>query len=108
MTLRLAASPDEIASAYAVRASVRPATAAERLDCDRSQVYRLVRAREIEGHRIGKRGLRIYIDSLEAYRRRRATGAPPAPEAKKRPQRRGAAYHEMVAYLRGRGLLAKA
>lgn len=105
MTLRLAQPPDEIAAAFAVRASVRPATAAERLDCDRSQVYRLVRARELEAHSIGKRGLRIYTDSLEAYRRRHAQGAPaPAPVRKRQPIK-GAAYYEMIASLRRRGVL---
>lgn len=48
-----------------------------------SQVRRLVAAGELEGHRIGKRGIRIYEDSLDEYRRRNATG--PGPSAKTPP-----------------------
>lgn len=49
------------------RPSVRIATAAQIIDVDIATAYRLAYAGVIEGHRIGKRGIRIFLDSLRAY-----------------------------------------
>lgn len=104
MTARVATSPDEIDAAMrAVRRSVRPATAAEMLDCDRSQVYKLIKGRELETHGLGKRGVRIYLDSIEAYRERKA-GRGPSP-APRKAQKLGAEFYENCARLRALGLM---
>lgn len=103
MTLRLAASAEEIAMAARLRPSVRPATAASLLDCDRSQVYKLIKSQELETHGLGKRGVRIYVDSIEGYRERRAGVAPKL--LAKRPKKLGAEHHEACAHLRALGLL---
>lgn len=55
-----------------VRRSARVSTVARLLDCDESQVRRLVRAGTLEAHRIGKRGLRIFLDSVTTYQEARA------------------------------------
>lgn len=56
------------------------------LDCDHSQVRRLVREGALESFTIGKRGVRIYLDSVAAYqvRQARATTGRPAAEGKAR------------------------
>jgi excisionase family DNA binding protein len=55
-----------------VRSSARVATVAKLLDCDQSQVRRFVRDGVLEAHRVGKRGLRIFLDSVAAYQEARA------------------------------------
>jgi excisionase family DNA binding protein len=54
------------------RVSVRVERICTLLDCNSSQVYRMIAAGEIEAHGIGTRGVRVYLDSLEAYRARRS------------------------------------
>lgn len=58
-----------------VRASARVATIAAELDMDPSQVRRLIAAGELDSYRSGKRGIRIYRDSVEAYQLRRTRPA---------------------------------
>jgi excisionase family DNA binding protein len=57
-------------ASQAERASGRIKRIAALLDCDESQVRRLISAGELEAHGIGRRGVRVYLDSLEAYRLR--------------------------------------
>ena len=104
-TLRLAADPAEAAAVSRLRDSVRLKTAAAALDCDPSHIRQLLGAGDLEGHRIGKRGIRIYVDSIEAYqagrpicltKKGRAKAPPPKP-------RQSAAYREAVAFLRRAG-----
>jgi hypothetical protein len=93
-----------------VRPSVRVRTAAERLDMDESQVRKLVKAGDLEGHLIGKRGVRVYVDSIEAYQLSRPIGGNPAPQAQPEPRRKrrvSAAHREAITYLRRLGLLSK-
>lgn len=104
MTARPAMRPDEIAAAaQSLRRSVRPLTAAGLLDCDRSRVYKLIKAGDLETHGLGKRGVRIYVDSIEAYRARKpGAKAPAVPE---KPKTLGPEYYETCARLRALGLL---
>lgn len=100
MTLRPAADP-ELAIPRA-RASVRIATAARLLDCDDSTIRRLVRSGALDAHRLGKRGLRVYVDAIETYQRQHgaaiaAPAAPPRPPLTR-------AHHEAVAYLQKYGI----
>jgi len=85
-----------------LRRSVRVVRVAEALDMPASQVRRLVAAGELEGHRVGKRGIRIYEDSLDEYRRRNATGPGPATTRPPPPRRQSgptAAAREAMAAL---------
>jgi excisionase family DNA binding protein len=89
-----------------VRRSARVSTVARLLDCDESQVRRLVRAGTLEAHRIGKRGLRIFLDSVATYQEARAE--PSAQSLVMTRQRRAAArssHIAAIAKLRARGLL---
>lgn len=62
-----------------VRRSLRVAKVADLLDTEPSQIRKLLKAGELDGHRIGKRGLRVYVDSIEAYQQRNQVGAAAAP-----------------------------
>lgn len=85
-----------------VRRSVRVRTVAEILDCDESQVRRLVAERALEAHPFGKRGIRVYLDSVTDYQLR---GAKPKERAK-RPTPAGRRAHlHAVAELRAKGIL---
>ena len=103
---RLASTPAEIAAAAASRPSWRVKRVSAELDCDGHTVRDLVRDGHLEAHRIGKRGLRIFADSVRAYQERmrvprRGPGAPPAPPA---PVFSSQSHREAVAYLRKLGI----
>lgn len=106
MTLRLATIDDQ---PPALRASKRIAWVAAALDCDEKQIRALIDSGELEGHGIGKRGVRVYLDSVTAYQERNARQAksPTNPEVKP-PRRRApasqAAHNSAMAYLRRHGL----
>jgi excisionase family DNA binding protein len=82
------------------------------LECDPSDVRRLLDSGEIEGHRIGKRGVRVYLDSVAAYqareaRRARVTRAPvpdAPPPPRLMPRASQAAHKAAVAALRAAGI----
>ncbi len=93
-----------------VRASARVATIAAELDTDPSQVRRLIDAGEFEAHTIGKRGVRIYRDSVEAYQRRQARAGKakchPVPPARTTPTAASrAAIRAAIATLQKAGVL---
>jgi hypothetical protein len=54
------------------RPSARIGKVAELLDCDPSDVRRMLRTGELEGHCKGIRGKRVYLDSVAAYQDARA------------------------------------
>jgi excisionase family DNA binding protein len=51
----------------APRPSAKVKAVAGILDCDDSTVRRLVRDGQLEAHRTGKRGIRVYLDSIATY-----------------------------------------
>lgn len=104
--LRLATDPALAEEIPGLRSSVRLKTAAAALDCDPSHVRQLLAAGQIEGHRLGKRGVRVYCDSIAAYQEGRPLDTTPAgkPKAPARP-RLGAEYREALAVLRELGAL---
>lgn len=83
MTVRATFPADEAA---APRRSARVATVAELLDCDPSDVRRMLRDGELEGHGKGIRGKRVYLDSVAAYQEAR-TIEPKMPKNRLRAQR---------------------
>lgn len=92
------------------RLSVRAERVAAMLDCDRSQVYRLITDGELEAHGIGERGVRVYLDSVQSYRDRhrivpagRTKKAKPKPEKLTSPASK-AAQSAALASLRAEGL----
>lgn len=104
MTVRLAHQPllrDAI--------SVREAAAA--MGDDPATVRRLLKAGLLEGYESGqgtkRPRLRIYVDSIAEYRRRRAIGAAndDTPPRRREPVDPGPAHREALAFLKARGLL---
>lgn len=94
-----------------VRPSARVKRIAELLDLDHSQVRRMVEAGQLEAHRVGKRGIRIYLDSVEHWQEThpvtpRTTAVSTAPPVVQRmsPATR-AAHRQAIASLRRAGLL---
>lgn len=101
MTAR-ATLPVDPAALSSVRPSARVRTVADILDCDESQVRRLILAKKLETHGLGKRGLRVYLDSVRDYQ----AGKEPAPKPKSVPSKAGRAAHlHAMAELRARGIV---
>ena len=94
-------------SLHGLERSIRVSTAAFMLDADESHVRKLLKAGELEGHRFGKRGVRIFVASIEAYRERnRIAPSQPAPMLRpKKHVRPNAAHLEALATLREWGVL---
>lgn len=95
----------------APRASARVGAVAAMLDCADSQIRRLVQAGALEAFTIGKRGVRIYLDSVAAYQERQAqpeAGRAPGRRRTAAPDRRQAstaAHNSSEAELRAAGYL---
>lgn len=91
------------------RPSARVATVAELLDCDPGDIRRLIREGELETHGKGKRGLRIYLDSVRDYQVRRVRRARPRSPSAGAPHRRGpastSAHLAAMASLRAKGIV---
>lgn len=106
MSPRQVSTPDD-----SIRQSRRVATVAAALDLDESQVRRLVDEGELEAHGVGKRGLRIYLDSIQAYQERHqrpprtALGAQPSKPAQVRRSASTRAHRAAMAALRADGIL---
>jgi excisionase family DNA binding protein len=52
------------------RKSIRIREVAKLFDCDEGQVRRLIKQGALEAHTVGKRGKRVYLDSVSAYQAR--------------------------------------
>jgi excisionase family DNA binding protein len=91
------------------RQSVKVATVAAMLECDDSTVRRLVRDGQLQAHRTGKRGIRVYLDGVATYQA--AHDVIPLPRngreiRAKRAQRTRAKTTASMAVLRDLGLVA--
>lgn len=92
-------------AALGIRPSARVKTAAALLDCDESHIRLMLKSGQLEGHRIGVRGVRVYVDSIAALQAGRpieATGAIPKLD---RPRVMPAADDKNILYLKKIGLL---
>lgn len=89
-----------------VRESIRVRTVCDMLDMHRSQVYRACDAGDFEWHGVGRRGRRIYKDSVLAYQRRR-NGAPASapPAAPKKIRVKNPGHNAAMDFLKDKGLL---
>ncbi|WP_081504514.1 helix-turn-helix domain-containing protein [Magnetospirillum molischianum] len=110
--LRLASDPADTDSQPLDR-SITVKDAAALLGCDDSTVRRLLEAGEFEGHRIGvkKRGVRIYLSSVQMYRERNALAKQPknrSSESTRSPPHRSPAttaeHKEAMAFLKSIGV----
>jgi excisionase family DNA binding protein len=89
-----------------VRESARVATVAHLLDCDQSTVRRMVASGSFETHQVGKRGIRIFLDSVAEYQAAKSKLATPRmdnPQVRARAPR--AAHATALAALRESGIL---
>lgn len=104
MTVRATFTDAEAASP---RPSARVARVAEMLDCDPSDVRRMLRTGELQGHGKGIRGKRVYLDSVAAYQDAR-TIVPETPKNRLRAQRSAvsrASHAASVEALRKSGII---
>jgi excisionase family DNA binding protein len=92
-----------------VRPSARVGTVARLLDDDPSQIRRMIRRGQLEAHREGKRGVRVYLDSVEAWQKANSicpVSAPVAPAAPAEPSRASRAAHgQAMTHLRALGVV---
>ena len=89
-----------------VRPSARVSKIAELLDCDETQVRRLVSSGQLQSHRIGKRGLRIYLDSVVEYQEWRTNSLNPRSEERKAARSMVRSSHKAaIDKLKRRGLM---
>lgn len=105
--LRPAFDPRDAEALMGLRRSMRVARVAEALDIDPAAVRQMVHDGILEGFRSGKRGIRVYQDSVEEYCRQRRLGKPadhPTPAPKKRRSGPTAATREAMAALREMGV----
>jgi hypothetical protein len=96
--------------ATAPRPSARVARVAELLDCDAGDVRRLIRSGELETHGKGKRGVRVFLDSVRDYQDRQTKPMPDRADAViHRPKARSAAstaaHRAAMAGLAAKGLV---
>ena len=89
--------------------------AAALLSMPRSEVYAAVHGGDLQGHRIGKRGVRVYLRSIAEYQRQRAipagkrkrdstpVAATPVPKAAKPT----AGHREALAFLHTLGVVSE-
>jgi excisionase family DNA binding protein len=97
---------DSISPQAAVRRSARVSVVAQLLDCDDSRVRRLIKTGALEAHRVGKRGVRVFLDSVSGYQEARSHYVPQQKElARKRRSTRRASHVAALSTLRERGLL---
>ncbi|QCO14040.1 DNA-binding protein [Azospirillum brasilense] len=85
--------------------------AAKVMGADESTIRKLVVSGELLGYRLGKRGVRIYVSSIQDYQERRAiisTGERKAKAPLPKPRRRNdAAHKEALAGLAALGIIFK-
>lgn len=96
--------------ASAPRPSAKVATVARDLDLHPSQVRRLVADGELEAHGHGKRGKRVYLDSVRDYQDRQTKAVERLPgavihKAKTRAPASSAAFRAAMAGLEAKGLV---
>ncbi|MBI1209550.1 MAG: helix-turn-helix domain-containing protein [Azospirillum sp.] len=103
MSARLAVQVDPLLPP--LERSVRVDVAAEILDCSACQVRKLIRRGDLTAHRVGTRGIRVLLSSIDRYRAAMTltpagkAGPPPSP-----PQPPSPAHFEAVAYLQSLGI----
>lgn len=92
-----------------VRASARVAAVARLLDCHPTDIRRLVDTGDLEAHRKGVRGIRVFLDSVQHYQERRAClpkaarrAGSPKPAKKQAPT---AGYRAALTDLKAKGLI---
>ena len=96
------------ASVY-VRSSARVVAVAKLLDCHPTDIRRLVDTGELEAHRKGVRGIRVFLDSVQQYQQRRTclpkTARRTASPVHPKKQAPTVAYRTALTDLKAKGLI---
>jgi hypothetical protein len=87
-----------------IRRSAKIATVAAMMDCDVTDIYRMIKKGELETHGKGKRGIRVFLDSVARYQERQ-TKTVRDKLVPRRARAPGAAHRSAVAGLKAKGLL---
>ncbi|MFD1627583.1 helix-turn-helix domain-containing protein [Azospirillum griseum] len=104
---RVASDPD-LAPTIGIERAVTVGKAALEMGADPATVRRLLKEDELRGYRLGKRGVRIYVSSIQAYQERQKLGQKTKSSARSTPiVKRVAtpAHREAVATLAELGIL---
>jgi len=99
---RVPRTDPELAALLPDGPSITVKQAASLLSIDISSVYKAVHRGELRGHRVGKRAVRIYLNSVDAYRQAREIHPPaptPAPTRRASARQPSAAHLEAVRFL---------
>ena len=94
-----------------VERAVTVKVAAELMGADESTIRKLVVAGELRGYRLGKRGVRIFVSSIQDYQKRQAIVSAPvrkamaSPSAMRRQRRKE--YEEAMRQFRELGIIIK-
>jgi excisionase family DNA binding protein len=94
-----------------LEAGVRPAaklgTVAEILEVDHSAIRKMIRRGDIQAFRLGKRGVRIFLDSIAAYQEGRFIQSQPKIREERQRKRiaNTAAQRQAMAELRRLGII---
>lgn len=93
-----------------IRQSARVSTVARLLDEAPSQIRRMITAGDLEAHRSGKRGVRVFLDSVQALQEARISGqkaGAPAPQGPPKPLSKAtqAAHRAAIGHLQDLGLM---
>lgn len=99
----LAADDIAMAQEALLRPSIRLPRAARLLDCDKSTLYKALKAGQLEGHRLN-RTHRIFLDSLRAWQQTTSSGRAPAPAARPRRRHDHPELRTAIAELRAMGV----
>lgn len=112
-SLRLASDPAiaDLVAMGKLRPSIPIEAAAAAISVDESWARKLLAAGELEGHKVGTRAIRVYVDSIEAYQKGHPLGGrrrESAPRSRPEPRRlEHAGHREAVAALMEAGALAQ-
>ncbi|WP_178133763.1 excisionase family DNA-binding protein [Vineibacter terrae] len=88
-----------------IRPSVSVRKAAAYVDCDISTIYRALASGALQGHRLGTRSRRVYLDSLQRWQEAGQDMAPaPAPERRRRSLADTASFRAVMARLKAAGV----
>jgi excisionase family DNA binding protein len=91
------------------RPSARVAVVAGLMDCHPSEIRRLINSGDLEAHRTGIRGIRIFLDSVQLYQERRTcvpkSARREAAVTKPRVRTPTAAFQSAMSNLKAKGLI---
>lgn len=105
--LRFATEPTPSGTIPGIERAITVSAAATEMGADESTVRKLLKDKKLRGYRLGKRGVRIYVNSIREYQEHQTLGETPAGRNPTR-QAKGPptpAHREAVAALASLGII---